>query len=310
MVQPMLNYGFAGNSRYGRYYQHSGQINAVGVVATMLAGAIAGALLAAVYAGAVIFVPSVKLNFLICLFYGVALGAFPAGLLKRFKVRNVPISLAVVGVVTLVSYYLCWASWEAILLRNVQGFPSFATLVGNPALVFRIASRISDNGTWTMGGTDAMKGGALLGVWAVEAGIIFIAALAAARKMVGRLPFCEKCEQWCTGPKLVRMTAPVDSNTLRTKLEAGDFAFVATLPPPPGGKLLEFHHHCCEKCNQLNTLSVVYRAVTRDKKGRARSNKKTTVIDKLLVQPDDLKKLVPAAPLVNAGAAPASIAQS
>src|SRR5262249_24382705 len=113
-----------GKFPFGQYYKHSGQINVPGLLSALVGGVIAGAILGAVYAAAVIFIPFIKLTILICLFYGIALGAVPGFLLQKFKVRNLPISLGVVLLVTVVSFYLSWASWEAIVCRNAEEFPS------------------------------------------------------------------------------------------------------------------------------------------------------------------------------------------
>jgi hypothetical protein len=289
-----LDYGFAGNSKHGRYYRHSGQINAGGVVAALVAGLVAGGLMAGVYSALIVFVPFIKLRGIACFFYGFGLGVVPAALLKKFKMPNVPVSMAVVGVITLVSYYLCWASWEAFVLRGVAVAPSFSRIVVHPNVVYNIAKVADEFGTWSLGGPEAMTGTALLGIWIVEALIIFGCALLIARSMLRDLPFCEKCQQWCGGAKTVRLTAPTDVNELRSKLESGDFAFVAGLPDPTGGAMLTFMHHQCGTCRELNTLTVMSRVIRKDKKGRVQSNKATTAINKLLVTADDVAKLKPA----------------
>jgi hypothetical protein len=104
----------------------------------------------------------------------------------------------------------------------------------------------------------------------------------------------------------VRTTALTDAKLLKSKLEAGDFAHVARLPAPTGGQFMEFNQHRCEKCRELNTLSVVSRSIKTDKKGRIKGNKKTVVLNKLLVTGEDLGKLMPAIPPT--GAAVAAVA--
>ncbi len=295
MTHP-IQQNYAGPFRYGRYYQHSGQINAGGLLAALGVGTIAGVVLGGIYAVAVIFIPFIKLNFLLCLFYGIALGLVPAKLLRTMKVRNLPISLVIVGIVTLLSYYFCWATWEKVVARNEEDFPSLVEIVTRPKLVYDIAAAINEHGTWSMSESskEAMSGTALLVVWGIEAATIFIAALLTAKSLLGEKPFCEKCEKWCIGPKTLRITAPVEDNTLRMKLEAGDLAYVATLPPPNSGQSLEFQRHLCDGCKQLTTLSVVKRSVNRDKKGRTKANTTKTIINKLLVQEQDLQKMMPA----------------
>ena len=304
-----LDYGFAGDSKYGRYYRHSGQLNLSGVFAALSAGMVVGAVLGVVYSATVIFVPFVKLRGLACVFYGIGMGAAPAVLLKKLKVRNLPISLAVVGVATLLSFYISWASWEAIVLRDWSRAPSFVELVANPVEVVRLAEVINEGGTWSIGGSTYSpnvttntneKGTFLLIIWIIEAATIFGGALTTVKVMLHQLPFCEKCNQWCAGPKLVRTTASTDAKLLKSKLEAGDFAYVSGLPAPAGGESFEFNRHRCEKCQELNTLSVLSRSIKKDKKGKIRGNTKKTIINKLLVSGEDLGKLLPATPPIAA----------
>jgi hypothetical protein len=305
MSQPLpLSYGFAGTSKYGQYYRYSGQINVVGVFAALLLGVPAGVLMGAVYSAAVIYIPYIKLRLCFTILFGMGLGAFPAWLMKKMKVRNIPVSLAVVGVVTLISYYFSWASWEAMVLREVSNFAPLVKLLTHPLAVLRVAQVIDETGTWTMGGIDAMKGLPLLIIWSTEALTVFGGSVLTVKKMLHQ-PFCEKCGQWCVGPKVVRRTAATDEALLKTKLEAGDFSYAAGLPQPTSGKFLEFQQHRCVKCAQLNTLSVVSRTIVKDRKGRVRKNRKTTVVDKLLISIDDVLKLNPASPVV-AAAAPAA----
>jgi hypothetical protein len=301
MTQP-FHQTYSAAFRHGRYYQHSGQINAAGLLAALAVGSIAGLVLGAIYAAAVVFIPFVKLRFLICLLYGICLGVVPARVLQFLKVRNIPISLVIVGIVTLISYYFSWACWEKIVARNIEDFPSLVQIATHPRLVYDLAVLFDDGGTWSLGdGSEAMKGNALLAIWGIEAITVFAGSVLVARSALASKPFCEKCEQWCAGPKTLRITTPVDDATLRSKLELGDLAYVASLGPPRSGQSLEFHLHRCDTCKQMVTLSVVKKSVTLDKKGRAKANKTKTVINKLLVQEQDLQKMMPATPPINAG---------
>ncbi len=297
-----LNYGFAGTAKYGQYYRHSGQVNAGGVGMALVAGLVAGAILGTAYSAAVIWIPFIKLRCLACLGFGLLMGAVPATILLKLKVRNVPVSLAVVGVATLFSFYISWASWEAMVGREVRNFPSFSQLVVKPVAVYRIATLINDTGTWSLGGSsysdrdahrEAVSGTTLSLFWAAEALTLFAAALVVARKMLNDAPFCEKCEQWCSKPQTFRATAMTDVPVLKQKLEAGDFGYVATLPPPANSPFLEFSSQRCEKCTDLRTLTVKTRTIKKDKKGRVRENNTKTVVNKLLISDQDLMKLMP-----------------
>jgi hypothetical protein len=304
----------AGGPKFGQYYRHSGQINVGGIVAALIAGLIVGAVAAPIYSALVVFVPYVKLRAFGCIFYGLALGAVPAALLKKLSVRNVPISLLIVALITLFSFYISWASWESMVLRDVPDAPTPVTILTHPRVVYNLATVVYDYGTWNLNSNsydhknsndDAVKGPFLASIWALEAAILFCTSLFTAGKMLSDNPFCEKCRQWC-GPKLMRTTGMSDVQTLKAKLESGDFASVAALPAPTDGRSLEFTRHRCETCKELNTLSVATRFVRKDKKGRVRVNKKKMFINKLLISADDVKKLIPSES--NIAVAPATVA--
>jgi hypothetical protein len=188
-----------------------------------------------------------------------------------------------------------------MLLRHL-GKVDFTRLFTHPAAVVHIAQAVNHEGTWRMSehDTENTKGVGLWVIWAAEAMGIVLAAPLVARTVIGKAPFCEKCDQWCIGPTVLRRTAAVDARSLREKLEAGDFKFIADLTPPVTGTFLEFQKYGCSKCGELNTLSVVSNDVRRDKKGRVRKNRKKTVIDKLLIAAGDLQKIIPLKPVAQA----------
>ena len=150
---PLPYQGLAGSPRTGQYYQHSGALNPGGVLAAAVLGAVAAAVMAVPYALAVRYIPEVKLNGLMCVIFGLALGGVPAAILKRFKVRNLPVSLAVIGVVALVGIYASWVAWESLLIRTAPHHIAPWTLAARPDTVVAIAVRVNEVGTWGLGGS-------------------------------------------------------------------------------------------------------------------------------------------------------------
>ena len=304
-TQPLSAHTLAGSPKLGQYYRHSGQLNPAGVVAAAVIGGGAAAVLAVPYAYADRYIPEIHLNGLVCGLFGLALGAVPAFILKRFKVRNLPVSLAVIAVVAVVGLYVSWGAWESIYLP--PGMTALPRLLARPDVVVDRAVRINAVGTWGIGSTSSSSaathenttGVFLALIWLAEAATLVGAALLVGRGMLGSQPFCDACDRWCDGPVAVRTTAaPADPSAVRPKLEAGDFAYPATLGPatPDGG--LTFSRHTCGGCGRLNTLTVASRSVVRDKKGRARRSANKVLVNKLLVSPDDLTRV--AAPAATA----------
>ena len=288
----------AGTPRTGQYYRHSGVVNLPGVLTAALIGAVVAIVGGIVYAYAVRFIPIDKLNALACLGFGCVLGFVPATVLLKRKVRNLPVSLAVIGVVAVLGLYTAWVAWEAIIMSAVTA-PHFGPLQRflHPVAVVQLAVRINEVGTWgtsSVGSStapEATKGTALAVIWAVEALTILGVPLAAGKLVLGSSPFCDACDRWCEAATTVRFTAPVDGKVLRQKLEAGDFAHVAALGPPTANGGMEFKRQHCNKCGRLNTLTVTRQSVTRDRKGKVKKKRSTVVINKLLVTPDDLRQM-------------------
>ena len=295
-----LDYGYQSQAFYSGYYRHSGKVNFPGVAASILAGLAAGLVLAWLYVLADLYIPLVQLNLLAVLAFGAAMGAMPAIIMRRLKVRNVAVTLAVVLVVTLFAYYITWAAWEWMLLRKVPNAPTFWQLALNPGVILRLAVQINAVGTWKMSEHDeeAAKGVFLSIVWAGEAICIFGCALFLSRSIARDTPFCERCDRWCSPKRTVLSTGAGDPAKLRQHLEDKDFTYLATLgrPPAQAGRTWNFVHHRCEKCNQLHTLSVIDVTTKLNRKGKAQ-RKSVTLVDKLLVSPEEVIGLAPPKPV-------------
>lgn len=310
-VQPLSAHVAAGSPQRGQYYRHSGHLNPAGVAVAGLAGVVVAAVLCVPYAYADKYCPEIHLNGLVCAAYGAALGVVPALLLQRFKVRNLPVSLAVIALVAAVGLYGSWAAWEAILTRG--GMANLRPLLTHPRDVAELAVDINSVGTWSIGSVGSTAGSShpsntsgvfLWVIWAVEAVTILGVPLLVGRSMLAGKPFCDACDRWCDGPVTVRTTAvPAEAADVRRRLEAGDFAYPATLGPATPAASLTFARHTCGGCDRLNTLTVTRRTVVRDRRGRARQAATKVLVAKLLVTPDDLKRLGTTPP---ASAAPAA----
>jgi hypothetical protein len=296
MVQPLHpNFGRAGSSRYGQYYKRSARINPGGVIAAAAMAIVFGAVMGVAYSAAIIFIPFIKIRFFGTFFYGLVLGVMSASFLIKFKVRDRGLSIAILLVSIFGSYYTAWASWEAIVARNIEHFPSFVSILTDPKRVYYLAQWILDQGTWSLVNSERMQGPTLLAFWIVEALIILGLALFIAFHMVSQKPFCEKCQDWCIQAKTLRVTATMDEQVLRAKLESGDFSFIGSLPAPVDGRRLLFREQRCHKCKQLNMLIVVARADFKDQSQTKRKKPDRTIINRLLVDAEVLENLKPPA---------------
>ena len=289
------------------YYQHSGKVDLSGTVVSLLAGVLIAAIAGTLYAAAVYYVPFIKLRWLACFGLGLCLGAIPAGLMQKLKVRNTRVVQGVVLLVTGVGFYAAWAAWEIFVLQGLTHQWLGTRLALHPMRVYHFAAFIYPRGIWTMGehSETAVSGLTLGFVWLCEAGIIFWTALFSARSIYRKNIFCEDCRQWCDAPKVIRVAAPVESGPLKQQLEAGDYGFVQTLKPVQENEFISFIRQGCARCGQLNTLSVSHHRVVTDKKGRAKKSRTRIVVDKLLVTSADYEQLAPPSSAQEPAVAPA-----
>jgi|HubBroStandDraft_1064217.scaffolds.fasta_scaffold248548_1 hypothetical protein len=280
------------------YYEPSGQFSPAGILIGILLATSIAVVGAVVYAYAVVYIPSPKLDCLACAAFGLLLGAACAYFMRRpGKVRSVKLTMLLTLVITAVGYYVCWVVWLWIVFN--RGDPDFSIplgdLAGHPHLVVAAVQDVYQNGTWKMteSDTDSTKGTALGIIWLGEALLIFVPALMVAHHMAAAAPFCEKCGQWCGKPELIRQTDLTDETELKRRLERGDFAYVAALPPAVAGKnmLLRFSRSVCGTCNDFQSLDV--QRITRKKTKKKETESKVTVVKKLLVTPADINAIKP-----------------
>lgn len=296
MTQTM-QYGYPGGAG-DQYYRHSGQVTFAGPLLALAVGGAVAAALAFAYAYADLYIPLIYLNLLLCLGFGAALGAVPGVILRATKVRNVPVSLAVAGLVAVAGFYTCWVVWECAVLDRYDGPPgrpfSYAQLEARPMAVLRLAQAIDENGTWSLGHSrgENVSGTFLWLIWAGEAATILGTALVVARKFAGELPFCERCERWCEKPVAVARVNPGDAAQLRRTMEAGDYAYLRSLVPAGqiGTTWWRLDHHRCAGCDQLHTITVTEVRQQTDRRGRT-TEKSKVLVHRLLATPEQVQSL-------------------
>jgi hypothetical protein len=309
-----LQYGMGGERSYSLYYQHSGKTPIISILLAGLAGVAAGIVLAFVYAYVDAWCPYAKGRALAALGFGLGVGGATAAIAKGGKVRSLAVVLALVGAATLVAYYFSWIFWiEAVLQRFAEGksarLPTYAQLIFSPPALFRLIKLFNANGYWSMSstGNDAPTGIGLTVLWIAEAACIFGTAFTVAYATARSAMFCEACNRWCNKMVTLRSIPAGDAAQTRAALEAHDFSSLE-----PGGAginparfwSLDYEH--CHFCNKLHALTIRDHKLTIDKKKRIKGQKVKTLIDRLLVDPDEIKAIRYPAPV--AAAVPVPVA--
>jgi hypothetical protein len=292
-----LAYGYEAQDPYSLYYRHSNRITWPGIILGAAIGIGIGCVCSIVYAYGVRWVPYPKLDMLLAVVFGAAVGGSTAKVMHVLKVRSVPITLAVIAAVMAVAYYLAWAIWLAIVFgeSRMAHPPSAAEFITHPNWVYHGAGYWNRYGTWRMSEHDkeATKGIGLTLIWVAEAIVIFGGALLVGQSIMGDTPFCEGCNEWASsGLSLTTGLAP-DPAQLKQRLESGDFAYIRTLPPPntASGSWLTFTHRGCLDCQKFHTLTVKQTTAKFNKKGQIAQKTEKTLVRNLLVGPEALEVL-------------------
>jgi hypothetical protein len=291
MTQP-LQYGVASQHVYARYYSHSGKVTAMGIVVAFLVGVPAAIVAGLFYAYADLYSPIVYLNVALTLFFGVGMGALCGAVLRWGKVRNVPVSLAIIGMMAAVAYYVCWVAWVCGTLDRFD-VPRDFTMVEltlRPDWLIDIVRLINEDGTWSIGRASSsssssnknVSGVFLWIVWAGEAAMIFGGAFIMGRKFAGDLPFCENCDGWCGKADTLKSMRSGDESRVKAELSADDYTH---LREQVGQEFLnewwQIDVHRCPKCKDFNTVSLQAIERTYDNKGNERL-KKRVLVNKLI----------------------------
>jgi hypothetical protein len=294
MSQP-LQYGMGDQRSYNLYYRHSGHVPIGGALLAGVVGTAAGVIGALVYAYFVLYVPFIYINFIATLAFGVLIGFVTARMAKAARVRNVAVTLAIVLVVTLVSYYFCWIFWINGAANKMikDNDTTVGDLIASPRLVWVGVRVFNQTGTWSLGrgSREAVSGWFLTLIWVIEAGAIFLCSLGMAAVAIEEEMYCEKCRCWCGKGRSVRRTEPSDPDRFRRELEAHNLKCLNVLGPGKNDRYWEIEYHHCDSCDDLHAMTLTDHTVTHDKKGNA-SDKTRVVVDKLLLSAAEAQELL------------------
>ncbi len=296
-----LQYGLSGQPGQGPFYKHSGAVTLHGAGLAGAVGIVAAIVLGSIYAYADLYIPIIYLNLLLSAGFGAGVGAIAALVMRWGKVRNVPVALAIVGVLTVAAYFVSWVVWICAVLDRFSDQPrpfSQVDLALHPGMLLRTILAINEIGTWSMGhsysstssGKENVSGVMLWLAWAGEAVLIFGASLKVTQWLVSDLPFCERCQAWCTPALDVARFGPAARPEMLRRMVAHDFDWLYSLGRPQAGRWVSISHQACLTCGELHTLTVKDASRTVDKKGREKKAEKV-VANKLLVTAAEVERV-------------------
>ncbi|MGH7132239.1 MAG: hypothetical protein ACREJO_09875 [Phycisphaerales bacterium] len=209
-------------------YKSSGQFTTgfVPLLPVMLGGA---ALLAVIYQFAVHYCPLIKINFIICTLFALAVGWLVAKGLKLSKCRHAGVALLVAIPVALGAVL---ASHYVEYLMQTSGAPGTVSL--DRYIEYRI------NSGWMIGSSSSnshktspdISGWGVWTLWTIEALLVIGIAAGFAFAAVDD-PYCEECQQWATRKVVNFVVSNVNDDTVATIHAADHVATLVTPRPDP-----------------------------------------------------------------------------
>ncbi|MBT9588984.1 hypothetical protein IV102_36960 [bacterium] len=205
------------------YYQHSGKCPLSGLLLCLLTGSLASALLGAIYAYAILYIPMDGLiSFILTGTFGLLSGIAIGKLMRRSHIRSLRAGRLCLLFCQSAGYYVSWAVWVfAVYARAGLNVSLIGILI--PPVLWHAILQVNETGVWSPGGKPlgGPLGGQLWIFWVAEAAFIFYFSWLGLAKLNGT--FCERCGVWCNEHDAVATLHPMQPDELRTVLEQRDY---------------------------------------------------------------------------------------
>lgn len=273
------------------YYRHSGQFSLGSVALGTLAATAIGSALAAAYAALVLYIPLAGvITFILSIGFGVLLGLVTAGALRWAKVRHEGIAFLSSATVALSSFYVSWAVWTWLLLRQSKVEAHLSALAAQPEILWGVVGDINAMGAWSMSG--ATPTGAVLWVlWGVEALLILVPAVLVPLGVLA-VPFCDRCDAWCDASEGVARLTVSEADELKSLMEAKRIDALERLGAAGERDTdwIRVDLHDCPSCDNLHTLTLKSVSVSVADDGD-RQQKEVALVDHLLLTTEESHRI-------------------
>ncbi len=275
------------------YYQPSGKISALPAIVGIVGIILTGIVLGFVYTYAVWYIPFIYVNFFLTL--GAGLGAAFAikQLIRLLKSRSGKYNMALGLLAGLVLIYTNWAVWVDLVVNSQNSYnlgnnrigitvssssiDNLMILFTHPSLIWDLAWKINDVGTWGIRGAT-ISGGFLTVIWVIEAlmllGVSFISGWGADME-----PFDESTNQWAEKQEAQSNFAfIVNPEEFKSELEARHYQLLQNLPvkSPDSIDFSEITAHYIAT-GDVFYLSIVNKKGKYDKEGKLEHDSSTVV---------------------------------
>ncbi len=278
-------HGFIAGMASARYYRHSGHFSPLAVAQAVGLGLLVAVPMAFVYSYILVYLPIIGvITFLLTAGFAGTVGLAAGYGMHARKLRNDAAAVATALPVALFALWASWVTWVYAILDRADADVGLVDLAANPGGLWSIINVINEKGAWSFKGTTP-TGALLWGMWGLEAVIIVGVVVLVAHSMVSS-PFCEACDRWCEEHKGFAVLGPTRKETLKARLEQGDYTVLREMRETNATTYTRLDLHQCAKCQVTTALTATSITVTL-KKGKEEKNE-TVMVKHLLLSPSDL----------------------
>ncbi|MCB9849553.1 MAG: hypothetical protein H6817_02475 [Phycisphaerales bacterium] len=275
------------------YHALSGKVPFGSMVRVAIAGFAGAALLAIGYTYAIVYIPLVYLNLLICIGFGCLVGWFVGSSARSGKVRNVTF-VTVAGFISgCAALYCAWAMDIVARLGRIEGVEGVHFTL-DPRIIWNYIVFVNERGFWSLRG-HTPTGWELGAFWIIEALIIVGAATLVPNGMLRGRAFCEACERWIDNEHDLLRYEHGASDAVVATLAAENVAGLANIPcvHGPSGDFLRVDLACCPGCGESNYLSVKSLTSKVNKEGKVEVKEEDVVLLQRIsaAQRDEVREL-------------------
>lgn len=206
------------------FYKHSGRFPGYAIPMCLCSALVSGVLIGGVYGIVDLYVPSIYLAVFLAVATGGVVGAMSGLTIRRAKVRNQPLAVALGLFAGAAAWYGAWIGW-------IYAYSEWTYLTADPVELWDVGSFLMEQGVWEFSG-NVVRGGVLGAVWGIEL-LIFLGASAwLGRHWINKQPFNEKANAWVTQTKPLPITQYIterQAKEIKDQLTRGDFDWINSL---------------------------------------------------------------------------------
>ncbi|MBK1789597.1 hypothetical protein [Persicirhabdus sediminis] len=267
------------------YYTHSGGINPLGIIYSIVLGGLACLLLAIIYAYATFYVPFIYLNIIFTIIFGAAVG-MAIGLCANWgKIRNNKATITLAVIFAVIAVYFSWVAW-------LFAYTDSEYLILSPLDQWQAMQMIAIDGVWGIRNITP-TGIALYLIWLAEAAIVIAASYYLCLWATGDVPFCERCHKWAKTSNSDQKFADIPNKKhLIKQLENGDLSAIKNLSTEieDPSAYTQIGLTKCPSCSQDSYLTVKYCSITTDKDGKDNLSA-LNIVENLIISSADHREL-------------------